>query len=314
MSITRSYEIQLDGTQCRGQQQAMQIALGKFKFNITFTWDKPAEIPPDKLLFDRRHLGGLLRPYYDNKTNLVGILLSQLSVLVTIILTLLVSDIGNKWGIAKELWSFIITFTFAIIAAWSVFIVIKIIRQPSFDAFLSDVISNSLTAQERRFVFLITANDSAKSTRVLVQFSESWECWLLPNFSKSQSEQVNNIDKLRSALASKLGADPSELLLTALNDDLISTKLSYKNGKITTYYFDFFQAAITSKDLSEKLSTQSLDIGGTKFSWMTIAEMKSHQTTRQKNDDVINHLEDCIFANGAPPLSMKDKVELKCTA
>ena len=222
----------------------MQIALGKFKFDITFTWDKPADIPPDKLLFDRRHLGGLLRPYYDNKTNLVGILLSQLSVLVSITLTLLVSDIGNKWGIAKELWSFIITSTFAIIAAWSVFIVIKIVKQPSFETFLSNVISNSLTAQERRFVFLVTAKDSAKSTRILVQFSKSWECWLLPNFTKSQSETVKNIDKLSSALASKLGADTSELLLMALNDDLISTKLSYKNGKITTYYFDFFQVTI----------------------------------------------------------------------
>lgn len=289
----------------------MEISIRNFKLSVTWSTGKPAEIPPDKLLFDRLHLDGLLRPTYDNKTNLIGILLSQLSVLVSISLTLLVSEISSKWGIDKELWKFAIVGIFTLVGAWSVFVAVRIARQPSFETFLSGIVARSLTILDRRFVFLITSRDTTKLTRVLVQYSDSWSCWLLPNFSKSQSEEMNSSDKLLSALASKIGADPSDLSLTALNDDLLSSKISYKNKSFTNYYFDFYHVSINSERIEEKLQQQEVEIGGVRFRWMTTGELKAHQNTKERNSDVIDHIEDRIFANGTPSFSMQQEVEVK---
>lgn len=289
----------------------MEISIRNLKLSVTWSSGKREEIPPDKLLFDRLHLDGLLRPSYDNKINLIGILLSQLSVLVSISLTLLVSEISSKWGIDKELWKVAITAAFTIIGAWSVLVAVRIVRQPSFETFLSGIVAKSLTTLDRRFVFLITSRDTTSLTRVLVQYSDSWSCWLLPNFSKSQSEEMNSSDKLVSALASKIGADTSELSLTALNDDLLSSKISYKNKSFTNYYFDFYHVTIDSKRIEEKLQQQEVEIGGVRFRWMTMAELKAHQNTKERNSDVIDHIEDRIFANGTTAFSMQQKVEVK---
>lgn len=285
--------------------KTVDISFFGIKLNLSITLNKPEKIPPDKLLFDRTHLDGLLRPDYDNKASLIGILLSQLSVLVTIILTLLASDIKSKWGIQEEVWITLIIVIFSILGLWSLIIFIKILKQPSFESFLERIMKNSLTTQDRRFVFLITARDNKKSKRVLVQYSDNWQCWLLPNFGRQQSGKVSSNEELHKTLSEKLCADFMDLSLSPVNDDLITSKMSYKNGKFTNYYFDFYQAKIKSDELKNKLRRLEFNIGGVKYKWMTTAEMKNDSITKERNSDVIDHLEDRIFSNNSTGLSIE---------
>lgn len=289
-------------------QKTVEISFRRLKLNFSISLKKTTNIPPDKLLFDRLHLDGLLRPSYDNKASLIGILLSQLSVLVTIVLTLLASDIKSKWGIQEQVWAFVITSIFSILSVWSIYVFIKIIKQPSFENFLERIMNSSLTTQDRRFVFLITARDNQKNKKVLVQYSDSWNCWLLPNFGRQQSGKVSNNDALHRSLSDKLGCNLTDLSLSPLNDDLISSKISYKNGKFTSYYFDFYQAKINSEDLENKLRPSEFTIGGVNYKWMTTAEMKSDSITKERNSDVIDHLDDRIFANASTNLSLEREI------
>lgn len=279
---------------------------GKLKLSITRA--QQPQIPPEKVLFDRAHLDGMLRPYFDNKSSLIGIFLSQASILVTIGLTLLVSDIGTKWGIDKYIWNFMIAAAFGCLVAWSFYITLKILRLPSFEVFLGKVISQSLTTQDRRFVFLFFALDSDNSRRILVQYSPKWACWLLPNFGKSESSVFNTEEDLRRSLATKISAEANDVELTRVNEDLISTKLSFKNNKLTTYYFDFYLARIVSKELTEKMTLNSFELAGGKFAWMTVYELKNHPFTLERNGDVIDHLEEKIISNGSSALSLEEIV------
>ncbi|MFV8577724.1 hypothetical protein ACNRBH_00740 [Ralstonia pseudosolanacearum] len=284
----------------------MEINVGKIKISISKRSE--SQIPPDKLLFDRLHLDGLLRPYFDSKSSLTGILLSQLSIIATIGLTFLVSDVNTKWGIEKSLWVFIITSTFALLTAWSLFVFYKIIRSPSFDDFQQKIISHSLTIQDRRFVFLLFARDSKGERRILVQYSNEWNCWLLPNFGKSESSALDSHESLRGKLTAKLSAEIDDIALFAVNEDLISTKTSFKSNKITSYYFDFYLVKIVSETLSTKMICQQFELAGGSFAWMTIGELRKDPLTRERNGDVIDHLESKIMANGSSTLAMAQSV------
>ncbi|MFM0211490.1 hypothetical protein PQQ96_29270 [Paraburkholderia sediminicola] len=286
----------------------MEFNFLKLKISMSVGWNQPPSIPPEKLLFDRLHLDGMLRPHFDNRASLIGILLSQVSVLVTIGLTLLVSDINTKWGIDKALWNFIVISTFSCLLLWSAIVTLKIFRQPSFEEFLRRITSQSLTTQDRRFVFLFVAIGQDGAKRVLVQHSVNWECWLLPNFGKSQSGNVNTNQELHQALGQKLSAEAADLLLTPMNEDMINSKQSYKNNKFTTYYFDFYFAQITSESLTDKICHKEFDIAGDRFAWLTVAELKNDLHTRERNSDVIEHLENKIFANGFSSLSTERKI------
>lgn len=282
----------------------MELRFKNFRLNLTWTWQEPISLPPDKLLFDRVHLDVLLRPYFDNKASLIAILLSQVSVLITIGLTLLVSDIPNKWGIDKNQWFLIVVATSLCLALWSIYVFYRLLKQRSFEDFLNYITSKSLTIQERRFVFLIIGKDSEGYKRVLVQYSDSWKCWLLPNFGRNQSKDANTNEKLENALAQKLATEPAAFSILSINEDLLNYKWSYKNNKFTHYYFDFFQVLINSQLLEKALCDgKSFERAGTKFAWMTPAEMKADVNTRERNSDVINHLEEQIFPNGTPSIS-----------
>ncbi len=99
-----------------------------------------------------------------------------------------------------------------------------------------------------------------------------------------------------------------ELSLSPVNEDLITSKISYKNGKFTNYYFDFYQAKIKSDELKDKLRPLEFNIGGVKYKWMTTAEMKNDSITKERNSDVIDHLEDRIFSNNSTGLSIDSEL------
>lgn len=285
----------------------MEFNIWKYKFSVSR--QKESRIPPDKVLFDRLHLNGLLRPYFDNKASNIGILLSQISILVTIGYTMLVSDIGSKWGIDENVWIFLSLTFFGALLVWFSYIIYKILKTPSFEDFLQKLIDQSQTKEDRRFAFLLLAKDTESSLRILVEYSNTWECWLLPNFGKRASSDIQTNDELCNALAIKWAAEGSDIKLTTFKDDLISTKLSIKNGKLTTYYFDIFFVEI-SDSLARTMSDREFILPAGKYAWMTIHDLRNHQYTLERNGDVIDHLEQ-QFAHGSPGVSMKRAVELK---
>ncbi|MEQ9861227.1 hypothetical protein OI450_03020 [Pectobacterium cacticida] len=285
----------------------MEFNIWKYKFSVSR--QKESRIPPDKVLFDRLHLNGLLRPYFDNKASNIGILLSQISILVTIGYTMLVSDIGSKWGIDENVWIFLSLTFFGALLVWFSYIIYKILKTPSFEDFLQKLIDQSQTKEDRRFAFLLLAKDTESSLRILVEYSNTWKCWLLPNFGKRASSDIQTNDELCNALATKWAAKGSDIKLSTLKDDLISTKLSLKNGKLTTYYFDIFFVEI-SDSLAKKMNDREFILPAGKYAWMTIHDLRNHQYTLERNGDVIDHLEQ-QFAYGSPGVSMKPAVELK---
>lgn len=278
-----------------------------FGFDFYISKSHAPSIPPDKLLFDRVQLGGLLRPYFDNGSSLLGIILSQLSILITIGLTLLVSDVTSKWGIDKSLWIAFILFTSGILGAWSIYVFYRFLRSPNFDDFLSSIIPHSQTVVDRRFVFIFRAKGSDNSRLFLTQFIEEWDCWMLPNFGRSMSSKMNTDHELLDALSEKLALKQNSLIGTPVREDLINTKFSERNRKLTTYYFDFYSIKIPSSELPEIMLDKEFDVAGGKFSWMTIDEMKRHKLTSERNGDVIKHLENSI-PNASVPLSIDHPV------
>ncbi|MBJ7222519.1 MULTISPECIES: hypothetical protein [unclassified Brenneria] len=285
----------------------MEFNIWKIKFSISR--NSKNDLAPDKLLYDRKYLKSFLRPYFDNKSANIGILLSQISILVTIGYTMLVSDISSKWGIDKGIWMFLSIFVFSSLIIWFIYIVYKILVTPSYEKFLQVLAGQSTTRDERRFAFLILAIDKDDSLRLLVEYSKIWDCWLLPNFGKSRSADFDSTDKLSSALADKWGASSEDITVTPVNDDLISTKISYKSNSLTTYYFDIFFVKISEK-LSRKMLTMDLTLPGGKYSWKTIGELKEDNRTFERNLDVIEHVEQRIFANGRPGISIPHHLEL----
>jgi len=285
----------------------LEFNIWKYKFSVSR--QKESRIPPDKVLFDRLHLNSLLRPYFDNKASNIGILLSQISILVTIGYTMLVSDIGTKWGIDKGVWIFLSLTFFGALLVWFSYIIYKILRTPSFEDFLQRLIDQSQTKEDRRFAFLLLAEDTQSSLRILVEYSKSWDCWLLPNFGKSESSNIQTNDELCKSLARKWAAKGSDITLSTFKEDLISKKISVKSEKLTTYYFDIFFVEI-SDNLAQKMSDRDFILPAGKYAWMTIHDLRTHQNTLERNGDVIDHLEQQL-AHGSPGISMKREVELK---
>lgn len=123
--------------------------------------------------------------------------------------------------------------------------------------------------------------------RYLVYWDKRWQCWLFLNYPTQQDEE-KNVENIRDKISRALKIDSSHILLERTCQKL---QQKYSESHQEERYYDhvFYKGKITT--FPELMKSDSFDIDGVSYRWMTMADMKTNPDIRKKNLDVVEVVE-----------------------
>lgn len=151
---------------------------------------------------------------------------------------------------------------------------------------MKDIINLDQTAYHHSIVvfqdtFLPFAN------RYLVYWDKRWQCWFFLNYPTQQDER-KNVEIIGDKISRALKIDSSCIRLERKCQKL---QQKYSESHKEERYYDhvFYKGTITV--FPELMKSDSFDIDGVSYRWMTMAAMKANPDIRKKNLDVVEVVE-----------------------
>lgn len=122
--------------------------------------------------------------------------------------------------------------------------------------------------------------------KFLTYYDSVWKCYLLPNY---RTKETDNHSHIVSCISRELKVPKENIKLTELQSRTYN-KFSEKDKRTKCYVHTLIKADISK--LSELEQSETFEIEGRKYKWMTIPQMKENAEIRKKNMDVIKMLEE----------------------
>lgn len=116
------------------------------------------------------------------------------------------------------------------------------------------------------------------SNRFLLRYDERWGCWLFFSYRTVEHDEANI--KQRLSLELRTTISDVEYVTTQ-----IQRKYSYSDKCNKTYTHTVYSAIIG--EFNNILKQNSFEIDGTRFRWMTIADMMRDSTIMERNKEVV---------------------------
>ncbi|MEV7786471.1 hypothetical protein AB0O72_13850 [Streptomyces sp. NPDC088106] len=162
-------------------------------------------------------------------------------------------------------------------------------RAPSIDDLMDEVAGEAGAVLERRAIFVIKRRGNDGAYRVLAYWQPAWDCFLLPNINLN--EGISSSEAMIRGASTMIGTPEDRLTLSPYPEQTVlrSSKYSPTYRRETSYRFEFHHVAI-SGEISSTFAAESFSHGGFDYSWLTVAELRAHAATREKNGDVLKHL------------------------
>lgn len=204
-------------------------------------------------------------------------ILETVAFVASLSITLLLSDFPNASAKVKVLVSVLsIVYTAA-------YILTLYGSNYSLDAFFQDICS---VAEKERSFSLILLRDTSDlfPASYLLRYDRRWKCWLFPyvrtssgNDSLSVSDYIKSVFKIHDF----------EIKKTAEQD---FTKHSVSANMQKTYHHTFYLIGVDSAKTAA--DRKSFSIGGEKYRWLTVPQMKASKRIAGRNSDVIRYVEE----------------------
>ena len=218
---------------------------------------------------------------------------APLGVLATIVVTVVVSDFQDRFGISASAWRAVVVMTAVVTTVWLAVALVNWFRAPTVEDLLAQLIDRSSARVERRLIFVFRLRGKDGLTRVLVYRDIVWECFLFPHMKLTDDEVAQwNAHRAEQYVGDLFGLAASAINLAHVEDgDLHSQKYSEFTKAETTYLFRFALVSIDPAAIG-RMSKRSFAIGGQQYRWMTLDEIEHDQNSARRNLDVLRHLRD----------------------
>jgi hypothetical protein len=240
-----------------------------------------------KLLIDKIKLKLLL----EEKREYVGTKIEGFDTLMAgifFLLSLLCSDyhdIGSISGIALKTIAFIIGLIATIYGAKK--ILMSLIHKYDHKILYHDIENlNEITHPFSIVAIKDTFNEF--SNRFLLYYDTSWKCWFFFSFKTLETQNEENV---KTRLSNLLHIDKKNIALQ-YKLERIQPKFSVKDNVDKVYLHRLYQATIS--EFPEACKESRFEIDGTRFCWMTVAEMEADSDIMKVNQDVISMVKDKI--------------------
>ena len=127
--------------------------------------------------------------------------------------------------------------------------------------------------------------------RFLVYYDNRWKCRLFLNYH-TQENLSKNEPKLKEQLSRDLHVDIANIQISYKNK-VIHKKYSHSDQCEKWYEHSIYQAHISHFPASEQ--SNSFEVNGRQYYWMSLAEMERDSAIMEKNSDVVSFIKQMII-------------------
>lgn len=125
--------------------------------------------------------------------------------------------------------------------------------------------------------------------RFLTCYNEKWACWMLPYF-RTHDNESENVAFIRDCIANQLKVNAAEIDVKYITFDCRG-KTNPETGVCKHYAHSLYSLTM---QLPTAAQANRFEIEGTKYRWMSIAEMLADPDIQEKNLDVVALVKDNI--------------------
>lgn len=216
---------------------------------------------------------------------------TPLGVFIALLLTLMVSDFEDKFGLKALRWETIIELLFFLSIIWLIIEITKAIKSKPLDDLITEIHQNIKNVPEYTAIYFIKTNRN-NIPKILVEKNTTWDCFFLPYVHFSPYEKLDGEQKeyFLKTIAGFLGITIDGIEIEHLKDcSLSSEKYSESERIYKQYNFEFF-AFCMPQTKKPDLFQDTVIVGGKELLWKTLDELEKDKKTMTRNSDVINHL------------------------
>lgn len=248
--------------------------------------------PPETIVINNARLQSIVSEYGKEMAARVGWTVPA-AFLFSVVLCVPVSDFKPYAGLTGDQVKLIVYLFGLVSLAWTIIELLKLrndLPHVKFERSLSDSIINTPDFTVMYLIKLTTDH----VPRILVEKNPTWNCYFLPYVSRPSADlfSFEKITELRNTIASYLAIAKDDVNIDHLREySLISEKFSEKDKVQKQFNFDFFFFSIPASKMMANYNNSPLVVGGKTFFWMTLDELLNDPVTRERNGDVLQHLQ-----------------------
>jgi len=247
---------------------------------------------PETIVINSTRLQSIVNDYGKEMAARVGWTVPA-AFLFSVVLCIPVSDFKPYAGLTSDQVKLIVYLLGLGSLVWTVFELLKLrndLPQEKYERRLSSHIINTPDFTVMYLIKLTTDH----VPRILVEKNPTWNCYFLPYVSRPSSDSFSfeKITELRNTIASYLAIAKDDVNIDHLREySLTSEKFSEKDKMQKQFNFDFFFFSIPATKMMANYNNSPLVVGGKTFFWMTLDELLNDPATRERNGDVLQHLQ-----------------------
>jgi hypothetical protein len=236
----------------------------------------------------------LLLYLFTEKASKSGEWVAPLGIFVSLLLTFLVSDFKNRFGLEAGNWRLLVILAMVICVLWLTRGLVRQHGVPKLVVLMQDIVDKSIKRDENRELFVVKALSDDNLMRFLVYRDPVWDTFFFLHvpYNPELIFDASHVGHLSACVASYLGVNFDKVTVTHLEElDLFSSKVSERTKLETFYTFRFWVVSLKCEATTlRNLRQHEFELGGTQYCWKTLPEMQAHPNTANKNADVIEHL------------------------
>ena len=141
-------------------------------------------------------------------------------------------------------------------------------------------------AKKKSKFSLIVIKDNNAPPKFLLFYDKRWKCYLFMYYHTVNNEN-SNIIKAKQTLCNNLGLRDSNEITARFLFEKTHEKRSVPDKINKVYEHRFYEVVVPQEMLNKKTYFR---VGNRKYRWMTIDDMRIDKALMQKNEDVIEYI------------------------
>lgn len=240
-----------------------------------------------KMLIDKIRLKLLLeekRDFITRKTEGFDLLITGMLFLFS----LLCSDYRSIWFLNSTAVTTLVAVVGGLIVAYAVFKIVRSSRLVYDHNTLYREIENLDEVLHRHSIVALKDTFLSFPNRFLLHYDKKWDCWFFFSFPTSEAD---NETYIKQSLSNILKIPTADINLQYITDRL-QPKFSVKDNVHKVYQHSLYDCRLV--DFADPLKSDSFEIDGISYKWMTIEEMENDPRIFDINNDVIQFVKEKI--------------------
>lgn len=209
---------------------------------------------------------------------------------LTLLLTLIVSDFRDTFGVRGDVWRVLAIIALAMFTVWMFIAILRALKAESLEATMDGIASESQSPLRNYALAFFRAKDRNGTNHILVYFDDIWNCFFVP-YVNLQPDQSDPAD-VEEPMADRFGLPKHALKAVELDSiEVRETKLSKASQKVNHYRFTFYPIKV-QRSYAGTFVKSEFEIQARRYKWMTIEELLAHPTSMERNGEVYRFFRD----------------------